>query len=163
MNSLCSDLQGKALQNCCVFCLCSQPRQNVSVYNRGITVALWRIILINWRRSSPGVCGEWLFDPFTYGDQPTDWEKGEFVSKTPRYRLAADYKFTEPWIFPRFSNSAAPGSFCLWPLERPDRVFICWLSIQLTTKLHNLKYFCFLPSQTGPERHVYHLVLLITF
>lgn len=100
MNSLCSDLQGKALQSCCVFCLCSQPRQNVSVYNRGITVALWRIILINWRRSSPGVCGEWLFDPFTYGDQPIDWR--EFVSKTPRYRLAADYKCTEPWIFPRF-------------------------------------------------------------
>lgn len=129
MNSLCSDLQGKALQSCCVFCLCSQSRQTVSMCNRGVKVALYRISLMNWRREA--VWGVWwmAFHPFTYGEQPTDWDKAEFVSKSPRYRLAAEYKCTELWIFPRFSSSAA--SACKLPFSSDHlidlAVFICWL------------------------------------
>lgn len=165
MNSLCSDLLCKALQSCSVFCVLSQDKP--CMYNRGVKVALYRISLINWRREPVLVCVvNGFFTPLPMGDRPIDWDKGEFVSKSPRYRLAAEHKCIELWIFPRFSGSAASG--CKLPFASDHLIDLSeYLSIgsamQFTTKLRDLKSFHFLPSQTGPERHVCHLVPLVTF
>lgn len=103
MKSLCSDLQGKALQSCCVFCLCSQSRQTVSTYNRGIGVALYRISLINWRREAVLACvANGVFTPLHMGTNQQSGIKESLSASLPGIGWQHSINTQSSGFFPGF-------------------------------------------------------------